>query len=80
MQIIENEVVSDKTITIDEKHFVNCKYKNCVVIYSGGDYAWTDTAESGRISGRVGIRPSIRMGDPLVTAAATRLSCPANHI
>jgi hypothetical protein len=43
MQIIENEVVSGKTIAIDEKHFVNCKYINCTVIYSGGDWSWTNT-------------------------------------
>jgi len=43
MQIVENEVVSGKTVTIDEKHFVNCRYKNCTVIYSGGDYGWTNT-------------------------------------
>jgi len=43
MQIVQDEVVSGKTVTIDEKHFVNCRYKNCTVIYSGGDYGWTNT-------------------------------------
>jgi hypothetical protein len=43
MQIVENEVVSSKTITIDEKHFVNCRYKNCTVLYGGGDFGWTNT-------------------------------------
>jgi hypothetical protein len=43
MQLIENETVVGKTITIDEKHLINCMYKNCVVIYSGGDYALTNT-------------------------------------
>ena len=43
MQIIENEVISGKTVTVDEKHFVNCKYRNCTVLYSGGDFGWTNT-------------------------------------
>lgn len=43
MQIVENEVLSGKTVTIDEKHFVNCTYQNCDVIYGGGDFGWTNT-------------------------------------
>lgn len=43
MQLVENQVVSGKSVAIDEHHFVNCKYSNCDVIYSGGDYAWTNT-------------------------------------
>ena len=43
MQVVENEVVAGKTIAIDEKHFVNCKYTNCTLIYSGGEVAWANT-------------------------------------
>lgn len=43
MQLVENEVVSGKTIAVDEKHFVNCRYKNCMVLYSGGDFGWNNT-------------------------------------
>jgi hypothetical protein len=43
MEIVENQEVVGKAITIDEKHFVNCRYKNCTIIYSGGDFAWTNT-------------------------------------
>jgi hypothetical protein len=43
MQVVENESLSGKTIVIDEKHFVNCKYKNCIVLYGGGDFGWTNT-------------------------------------
>lgn len=43
MQIVENEVVSGKTVAIDEKHFVNCRYKDCIVLYSGGDFGWVNT-------------------------------------
>jgi hypothetical protein len=43
MQTIENQKDTGITITLDEKHFVNCHFTNCKLIYSGGDYAWTDT-------------------------------------
>ena len=43
MEMIENQLVNNKTITLDEKHFVNCVYTNCTVLYSGGDWAWTNT-------------------------------------
>jgi len=44
MQIIENEVVSQKTIVIDEKHFINCVYEQCLLVYSGAEYALANTA------------------------------------
>ena len=44
MQVVDNEVVSGKTITIDEKHFINCRYKNCTMIYSGGEFGWVNTS------------------------------------
>jgi hypothetical protein len=43
MQTIENQVSSGKTITLDEKHFINCRFTDCKLVYSGGDYGWTDT-------------------------------------
>jgi len=43
MQVVENQVVSGKTITIDEKSFVNCRYQDCTLLYGGGDYAWAQT-------------------------------------
>jgi len=38
--VVENEVVSDKTIVMDDKTFVNCHYTNCKLFYSGGDCTW----------------------------------------
>ncbi len=43
MEVVENQVVTGKTITIDEKHFVNCRYSSCVVIYGGGEFGWVNT-------------------------------------
>jgi hypothetical protein len=44
MQVIENKTNTGVTVTIDDKHFVNCRFKNCVLVYSGGDYGWTETS------------------------------------
>lgn len=43
MQVIENEVANGKTISLDDKHLVNCKYTNCKIMYSGADFALTDS-------------------------------------
>jgi hypothetical protein len=44
MQLVQNQVVAGKPIALDENHFVNCKYTNCDLFYSGGDWAWTNTS------------------------------------
>jgi len=43
MEIVSNEVISGKTVTMDEKHFVSCKFKDCKLIYSGGDCQWMES-------------------------------------
>jgi len=43
VQTIENKDDSGVIVTLDDKHFVNCRFKNCTLTYSGGDYAWTNT-------------------------------------
>jgi hypothetical protein len=44
MEVIENKVASGETIVLDDKHFVGCRYKDCKLIYSGGDFTSTETA------------------------------------
>ena len=44
MNIVENEVVSGKTITMDDKQFINCKYTDCKLIYGGGECNWVDSS------------------------------------
>ena len=44
MQIIEKEVVDGKTLVLDDKHLVGCKYTNCNILYSGADFALTDSS------------------------------------
>ena len=43
MQAVENQTTSGVTISLDDKPFINCRFTNCTLIYSGGDYAWTNT-------------------------------------
>jgi hypothetical protein len=43
MIAVENETRSGVTIFIDGKHFINCRYTNCTLIFAGGDFGWTNT-------------------------------------
>ena len=43
MHLIENQIVNGTSVGIDDKHFVNCRFTNCALLYSGGDFAWTNT-------------------------------------
>ena len=43
MQTVENQTATGATITLDDKHYVNCQFTNCRLIYSGGDYVLTET-------------------------------------
>jgi hypothetical protein len=43
MEVIQEEQLDGKTVAIDGKHFVNCKYVNCDVVYGGGDFSWMNT-------------------------------------
>jgi hypothetical protein len=44
MQIVEKQISSGETVTMDDKHFLNCKFTNCKLIYGGGDFQLTETA------------------------------------
>jgi hypothetical protein len=43
METIENKVTSSATITLDEKHSLHCRFANCRLVYSGGDFILTET-------------------------------------
>lgn len=43
MQTLENKVVSRETIFLDDKHFVNCSFTECTLVYAGGDVAFSGT-------------------------------------
>ena len=37
---VDNDVVEGKTIFLDDRYFVNCKFTKCSLIYAGGDFGW----------------------------------------
>lgn len=43
MQTVENQTLAGGTITLDDKHYVNCQLRNCRLVYSGGDFVLTET-------------------------------------
>lgn len=43
MQVVENKNETGTVVVIDDKNFINCRFKRCTLHYSGGDFAWTDT-------------------------------------
>jgi len=43
MKLVENDNLNGATITIDDCHFINCRYEKCTVYYSGGDFELTGT-------------------------------------
>jgi hypothetical protein len=43
LEVVQNEVASHKTIVMDDKHFVGCKYTECKLIYGGGETQSTDS-------------------------------------
>jgi hypothetical protein len=43
MQIIDNKEDTGVVISLDDHHFINCRYKNCTLVYGGGEYGLTNT-------------------------------------
>jgi hypothetical protein len=43
MESIENLNLTGAVVVIDGKHFNNCRFERCTVIYGGGDFAWSNT-------------------------------------
>ena len=44
MEILQDEVLTDKTFLLDGKNLINCRIINCTVFYEGGDWGWTNTS------------------------------------
>jgi hypothetical protein len=43
MELVDSEVLEGKAVVLDGKHFHNCRYKKCTLIYEGGEWAQTNT-------------------------------------
>ncbi len=40
---VENEIYKGAVIAMDNKLFINCKFADCTLVYTGGDFSWRDT-------------------------------------
>lgn len=40
---VENQTFRAETVALDDKHFINCTFENCVLTYDGGYFAWNNT-------------------------------------
>ena len=43
MEIISGLNIKDECVTIDNKHFVNCNFSNCILEYSGTNVSFEST-------------------------------------
>jgi hypothetical protein len=43
MQNVVKKDVKGETVVLDDHNFINCRLVNCRLVYSGGDWALTDT-------------------------------------
>jgi hypothetical protein len=43
MEIVQNQTTSGATVALDDKHFANCRFTRCTLIYAGGDFSWSNT-------------------------------------
>jgi hypothetical protein len=42
MDRVENERVANSVVSLDDKIFRNCYFRNCELIYGGGNVDWAD--------------------------------------
>lgn len=43
MQRVENVSLSGVLVAIDDKFFLNCRFEQCTLIYTGSDFGWANT-------------------------------------
>ncbi len=47
MEIIEGEVFSGESVELDDKHFINCKFIDCILEYHGREVGFDRTQMNG---------------------------------
>jgi hypothetical protein len=47
MDLIENKNFSNEEVSLDDRHFQNCRFINCVLAFSGGEVTWDGTQFEG---------------------------------
>ena len=50
MRPVEDQTFTGQTLSVDNKHFIRCKIKDCVLVYSGEDFAFAETTIEGNLS------------------------------
>lgn len=48
MRAVEDQTFTAMTVSIDDKHFIRCKFKDCVLTYSGADFAFAECLFEGQ--------------------------------
>lgn len=44
LKLVEDLNQSDTTIILDGHYYLRCKFSNCRLVFSGGDYGWSETS------------------------------------
>ena len=39
---VKNETIRKDTVPLDGHHYIKCKFIDCTILYSGGDWNWTE--------------------------------------
>ena len=42
MESAQNQTFNGTTVVLDDKHFLNCRFEKCLLVYGGGDFAWNN--------------------------------------
>lgn len=47
MEYIENQSFQNEILSVDDKVFVSCHFRNCILLYSGGEFNLAGTRVQG---------------------------------
>ena len=43
MRVLKDQTIEDDVVDFDDTFFLNCKIKNCIIVYSGKPWAYKNT-------------------------------------
>ncbi len=43
MRVLKDQTIEDDVLDLDDTFLLNCKVKNCQLLYSGKEYGWKNT-------------------------------------
>lgn len=47
MEMVKDKTFNSERVTLDDKDFIDCQFRNCELVYSGGLVSFLETAISG---------------------------------